>query len=101
MLREELLNPAGRRFRRNLELLHARVRAHAAAEEAEVLPLLAEAEGDTKLRVMATLFDRAKATAPTRPHPHGPDRLGGLLATGPVLAVVDRFRDLGRRLITR
>jgi hemerythrin superfamily protein len=101
MLREELLNPAGRRFRHNLELLHALVRAHAAAEEAEVLPLLAGAEGDTKLRVLATMFDQAKATAPTRPHPHGPDRLGGLLATTPVLAVVDRVRDLGRRVIAR
>lgn len=101
MLREELMNPAGRRFRRNIELLHALVRAHAAAEEAEVLPFLTAGEGDTKLRVLATMFDQAKATAPTRPHPHGPDRLGGQLATGPVLAVVDRVRDAGRRLIAR
>jgi hemerythrin superfamily protein len=100
MLRQELLNPAGLRFRRNLERLHSLVRAHAAAEEAEVLPLLTGAEGDTKLRLLATLFDQAKATAPTRPHPHGPDRLGGLVVTAPVLAVVDRVRDYGRRLIT-
>ncbi|HET6811169.1 MAG TPA: hypothetical protein VFH50_09190 [Acidimicrobiales bacterium] len=36
-----------------------------------------------------------------RKEPFGPDRLAGLLATGPVLAVVDRARDLGRRVIAR
>lgn len=101
MLRQELLNPGGRRFRANLEQLEKMVRAHAAAEEAEVLPLVAEEENDTRLRILATLFDQAKSASPTRPHPHGPDHLPGLVATGPVLAVVDRLRDAGRRLVAR
>ncbi|HZU73421.1 MAG TPA: hemerythrin domain-containing protein, partial [Acidimicrobiales bacterium] len=101
MMRRELLNPASRHFVADIEKLADMVRIHAAAEESEVLPLLAEAHDETKRRVLATLFDQAKATAPTRPHPHGPQALAGLLATGPVLAVVDRVRDLGRRVLVR
>lgn len=101
MSRQELLNPAGRGFARNIEQLVAMVNAHAAAEEAEVLPVFQERENDTKLRILATLFDQAKVTSPTRAHPHGPDHLPGLLATGPVLAVVDRIRDRARSLVAR
>lgn len=101
MSRQELINPASPRFSRNIEELDRMVQAHAAAEEAEVLPFFTERESDTKLRILATAFDEAKATAPTRAHPRGPDHLPGLLATAPVLAVVDRLRDFARNRISR
>jgi hemerythrin superfamily protein len=101
MMRWELVNPSSRHFVEAISELGQMVKAHAAAEESEVLPLLAQAEDDTKLRVLATVFDQAKKTAPTRPHPHGGERLPALLAGGPVLAVMDRVRDLGRRILVR
>ena len=38
-------------------------------------------------------LDKAKQTAPTRPHPHAPDEPPALTMAAPVAAIYDRLRD--------
>ncbi|RGC65309.1 hypothetical protein C5N14_29130 [Micromonospora sp. MW-13] len=49
-----------------------------------------------RLRGLAATVRAAEATAPTRPHPNAQTAEGNL-ATGPVLAVIDRVRDAIRK----
>jgi hypothetical protein len=39
------------------------------------------------------MFEKAKKTAPTHPHPSTPNTPGANMALGPVAAVFDRARD--------
>ncbi|MCU1489284.1 MAG: hypothetical protein JWM85_689 [Acidimicrobiaceae bacterium] len=72
---------------------------HIDFEDAHVVPLLRLRVDEEKRHMMGTWFTSAKAAAPTRPHPHAPQNLLGLLGTGPVLALADRMRDRLRALL--
>ena len=74
------------------DLMHA-VEAHANAEEAQELPLLASDHDAGERERMAARFQRAESMAPTHPHPHGPESQVGNLLVGPFAAVADRVRD--------
>jgi hypothetical protein len=100
-IRRSFWRPGSRRFKATLVKLRDAVEAHAAHEEQVALPLLRRSVNDAKLQMMASWFRQAKALAPTRPHPHGPERLFALLAIGPILALVDHGRDRARRLVER
>ena len=63
------------------------VKAHAAFEEEEILPLLVEHMTDVERFEAGDHYAQAKKRAPTHPHPQG--RLG----TGSLMAVADRIRD--------
>jgi hemerythrin superfamily protein len=63
------------------------VRGHAAFEEAEVLPLLAQQMTDIERFTAGDHYAQAKKRAPTHPHPHGGR------GTGPLNAAFDRVRD--------
>lgn len=41
-------------------------------------------------------MEKAKALAPTRPHPRAPDQPPGNLVAGTMAAVMDRARDMVR-----
>jgi hypothetical protein len=74
-------------------------RLHIAYEEEEVWPALRSATTRVANVVLGYKFRVAKATAPTRPHPHGPDHRAGLATAGMAAAALDRLRDAltGRR----
>lgn len=76
--------------------LRQAVRAHAEAEELEVLPLLAELEQALDRPGMGARYVEAKRRAPTHPHPDAPDRPPGNLVAGPLVGLVDRVRDAFR-----
>ena len=80
-------------FGRRLETVRSKVLAHAQHEEDEEHPRLEEAVGEERLRQLAGLFRAAEETAPTHPHPRGPESATGNLVVGPVAAVFDRARD--------
>jgi hemerythrin superfamily protein len=63
------------------------VKGHVAFEESEVLPLLAQQMTDVERFEAGDRYAQAKKRAPTHPHAHGG------LATGPLTAAFDRFRD--------
>ena len=100
-IRQSFWRPGSRRFKATVVKLRDAVEAHAAREEQVAFPLLRRRVNDTKLQMMASWLRQAEALAPTRPHPHGPERLFALVAIGPILALVDHGRDRARRLLER
>ncbi len=73
--------------------------AHMAFEERSILPAIRKATLWPGGWVLGFKFSMAKKIAPTRPHPHGPQRQLGLLTRGLFTAGFDRLRDkvTGRR----
>jgi hemerythrin superfamily protein len=80
-------------FPANLAILRDSVLRHAQAEEILVFAPLAAALDEETLAKMGDRYEKAKATAPTHPHPSAPDTPPGNMALGPVTAIVDRARD--------
>ncbi len=73
------------------------VDTHAQNEEREIFPLLRSSQSPEQLAKMAQSVELAERTAPTHPHPHGPESAIGNTLVGPFVAVVDRVRDALRR----
>ncbi|HEX2032097.1 MAG TPA: hemerythrin domain-containing protein [Actinomycetota bacterium] len=69
------------------------VRHHVEEEEGELLPKIRTALSDSELEEMGERMERAKAVAPTRPHPRAPSTPPGVMVAGAVAGVVDRARD--------
>jgi hypothetical protein len=58
-----------------------------------VFPMLTDAERPTERALLGSRFDRAKASAPTHPHPHLRGSAPWNQVLGPIAALVDRARD--------
>ncbi|MFV2173938.1 hemerythrin domain-containing protein [Actinomadura sp. LOL_016] len=84
---------AGGRAEELVELLRRDVEEHVREEEGELMPRLREATDEEALRELGRTLEKAKGTAPTRPHPHAPDRPPALTVAAPVAAAYDRLRD--------
>jgi hemerythrin superfamily protein len=76
--------------------LKAAVLDHAASEESTILPAIEAQKSVEQRRMMGERYERAKAAAPTHPHPHAPNTPPGNLVLGPVAALADRIRDAAR-----
>jgi hemerythrin superfamily protein len=90
----EGVDAGSREFVAQLRAFRADVEAHAAAEEADVLPLLDQHRAAHELRLMDVAFVTAETMAPTHAHRFAPDSATGNLLLGPPVALVDRIRDL-------
>jgi len=80
-------------FANRLAALQESVLGHAAGEEADVLPMVAESVDPTRLIGIGERYQAAKASAPSHPHPHLPDDVSANVVLGPVVALVDRIRE--------
>jgi hemerythrin superfamily protein len=81
------------KFGVRLQKLQKAVLVHAEKEETLIFgPLQQRVERD-RLIELGNRYEKAKAAAPTHPHPNAPDTPPGNLALGPVAALVDRARD--------
>jgi hemerythrin superfamily protein len=69
------------------------IQEHIGEEETELLPKVRGAMDDQALQELGEELDKAKKTAPTRPHPHAPDHPPALALAAPVAAIYDRLRD--------
>jgi hemerythrin superfamily protein len=78
---------------RLLGRLAAHVREHVEEEEVGLFPVLREAVSPEDLREMGEQLTRAKALAPTHPHPHAPNTPPGNVVAGAAAGLVDRARD--------
>jgi hemerythrin superfamily protein len=94
---QERLDPPSDAFAAALPELRETVLAHAEQEEQEVFPVLRANQSEERLRLMQRLFAVAEATAPTHPHPHGPETATGNLLLGPAVSIADRVRDVLRQ----
>ena len=93
----EALKPDSPEFADALTELSTAVLEHAAAEEREIFPLLRQAESVDALFELAERYEKAKASAPTHPHPHAPDTPpANKILGGPLTAPVRRPRRSGR-----
>ncbi|MEU5832631.1 hemerythrin domain-containing protein [Streptomyces diacarni] len=73
--------------------LQQEIEEHVAEEEGRMLPKLRAALDQQALDELGRELEKAKQTAPTRPHPGAPDQPPGLAMAAPVAAVYDRLRD--------
>jgi hemerythrin superfamily protein len=83
------------RFLKSIDRLRIDVLTHARAEERYEFDRLKDQFSPAQLRGFAAAVRAAEATAPTHPHPGTETATKNLLA-GPMLAVVDRVRDMIR-----
>ena len=80
-------------FRSHLQKLQKEVLAHAESEEQLVFAPLGEKLEPKRRADLGERYEKAKAAAPTHPHPMAPDTPPGNMALGPIAALVDRVRD--------
>ncbi|MFF3286987.1 hemerythrin domain-containing protein [Streptomyces sp. NPDC003023] len=82
------------RFDTLVSQLKVKVTAHVADEENRLFPLLAESCSPELLMDLGEKVRRAKASAPTRPHPSAPSTPPANKLLAPGMGMVDRVRDL-------
>lgn len=87
------MNVTSAEFDAKFQTIKNDVLRHAQHEERDEHPRLMQQEPREKLERLATVFEAAEKTAPTRPHAAAPESRVGNLALGPILAVTDRARD--------
>jgi hemerythrin superfamily protein len=90
------MTPAEERFDAKTTVLIESVRHHVKEEEGELFPAVREALGRKQLGEIGDKMEKAKATAPRRPHPRTPDTPPGNLVTGPAAGLVDRAWEAGK-----
>jgi Hemerythrin HHE cation binding domain len=73
-------------------------RTHLTYEQNQIWPRLADELNELQASELLRAWTAARGRAPTRPHPHLPARPGLLRTAGPVLALLDRTRDLASGL---
>ncbi|GAA2710843.1 hemerythrin domain-containing protein [Micromonospora olivasterospora] len=76
-----------------MQRLASAVARHVRDDEDELMPLLRGRADEQALRELGQAIDDGKHVAPTRPHPHAPDRPPALALAAPVAAIYDRLRD--------
>ncbi|WNG40013.1 hemerythrin domain-containing protein [Archangium violaceum] len=94
------MSPEDSRFDAKFAVLVQNILHHIEEEENELFPSLRRAFEQEELEAMADALSLAKRAVPTRPHPRLPDEPPGNLVM-PLVAVVDRSRDLITELVER
>jgi hemerythrin superfamily protein len=98
LLRRLVWRPRGRKTRQLLAEFSSALTDHIVFEDSVLISAIVAFEDERKRQMMGTWLQHAESFAPSRPHPHGPQHLPGLLTVGVALAFVDRARDVGRKL---
>lgn len=93
LVQMEDMDPASDEFAGALAILKSSVLEHAAAEEREVLPLIAQNDTALDRPTLGARYVDAQRRAPTHPHPNAPHRPPGNMVVGPVASLFDRIRD--------
>jgi hemerythrin superfamily protein len=87
------MKPDEERFKAKMTVLMENVRHHVEEEETELFPEVRKAVGRKELGELGDAMEKAKKTAPTRPHPKAPDTPPGNLVAGAASAPVDKTRN--------
>lgn len=80
-------------YAEKMQRLQKLISDHVEEEENELFPKVREGLTKTRLNEVGTLMNKAKAAAPTRPHPNVPANPVVQATAGKAAAVVDRMRD--------
>lgn len=81
------------RFRPKMMVLIENTRHHVEEEEEDLFPSVRDQMDDETLEELGEAMEKARKSAPTRPHPHSPDEPPFNLVTDTVAALLDRIRD--------
>jgi hemerythrin superfamily protein len=76
--------------------LKSSVEEHVAEEEGKLFPALRSHVKQDELMQIGEKMAKAKATAPTHPHPNAPNTPPGNIVAGPLAAMADKVRDFLR-----
>jgi hemerythrin superfamily protein len=95
------MDPAEERFDAKVTVLIESVRHHVEEEEQDMFPKVRDAFGRNALRELGNLMEKAKATAPKRPHPKAPDTPPMNALTNPTAAIFDGVRATAGRIVGR
>ena len=87
------LDPRNERFDAKVTVLIENVRHHVEEEQNEFFPKVRNGLGRKELADLGEAMEKAKATAPTRPHPRAADTPPGNTIMGTIAGVVDRVGD--------
>ncbi|GAB3993993.1 hemerythrin domain-containing protein [Glycomyces albus] len=93
MKRLERSDPGDPDFEKHLAELMADVTHHVREEETRLLPRLRDACSTDELAELGSKVLKAKAAAPTRPHPKAPDRPPANRILDPGVGFIDKIRD--------
>ena len=101
-LRElEDLDPSDERFDAKTTVLIENVRHHVKEEEGDLFPKVRAQLGRRRLQELGDALRARKSRVPTRPHPGAPDEPPGNILLEGAVAVVDRARTVGQRVVER
>jgi hemerythrin superfamily protein len=95
------MNMSDERFAAKLAVLKDALLHHIEEEEEDLFPKVRDAFGIAKLNLMGRALERARKTAPTRPHPRAPDQPPANIVANLGASVIDRARDAGRAMLRR
>jgi hemerythrin superfamily protein len=87
------MDPAAERFDAKVTVLIENVRHHVEEEEDEFFPKVRNELGRKALGDLGEALEKAKATAPTHPHPRSPDTPPGNSVVGAIAGMIDRVTD--------
>jgi hemerythrin superfamily protein len=95
------LHMGDERFAAKLAVLKDALVHHIEGEEEDLFPKVRETFGAVKLNAMGRALERARKTAPTRPHPRAPDQPPANIVANLGASVLDRARDAGRAMLRK
>ena len=91
----EDMEPSHERFDAKVTVLLESVRHHMEEEETDFFPKVRDGLGRKFLADLGDAMEKAKKTAPTRPHPRSPDEPPGVVVAGLAAGILDRAREVG------
>jgi hemerythrin superfamily protein len=97
----EAMSGEEERFEAKVTVLIESVEHHAQEEEDDLFPEVRKAMGRKALAELGTAMEKAKRTAPSRPHPRAPDTPPGNVVAGKVAGLTDRARKAGKQAVGR
>jgi hypothetical protein len=77
------------------------VRHHVKEEEQDLFPKVRARLSRSRLLEIGDELRAAKSRVPTRPHPYAPDEPPGNVLVGGAVAVIDRARTAGKKVVDR
>lgn len=97
----EGMEPGDERFDAKVTVLIELVRHHVEEEEHQFFPRVRGGLGRSRLAEIGDQLEKAKRTAPTRPHPRQPDTPPANVMAGMVAGVVDHARGAVKEMAGR